>query len=200
MSALVPIDPGLINVGPGVIRIAPLGSAIPTMAATGSTFASDAWDDAWLKVGPTTSGFQRSTSIETESITVEEDLEPVVTVITASSTSIAFTLVEDTIRTLKLAMAGGTTSTVSGSAATLSTKFAPPLLGAQNSVMVAWESDDQRFREIYYKCLQSGSVEPERRKGANPTAYSLSFTVQKPDPLVSVTSWNRWQAGAGIVV
>jgi hypothetical protein len=194
MSALVPIDNSKIRTGPGVIYFAPIGSDLPPMVAAASSYAADVWPVAWLKVGPTDSGFERSSAISTDGVEVEEDLEPVRFEITGQTNTVSFTLVEDTLQTLKLAMNGGTTL-ASGSGATLSTKFSPPLLGAQNSVMIGWQSDDSKIREIYYSCLQTGSVTPARRKGSAKTVYSLEFSVQKPDPAVSSVSWNRWVAG-----
>ena len=196
MSVKVPIDSSKIKTGPGVIYFAPIGSDLPSFVAAGSTYNADAWPVAWLKVGPTDSGFQRSSQISTDPVEVEESLVPVRVEITGQTETVSFTLAEDSVQTLKLAMNGGTTSTVSGSAATLSTKFTPPVLGAQNGVMLGWESDDGKVRELFYNCFMTGSVTPERRKGATKTTYSLEFSVNQPDPAVSTTTWARYIAGA----
>jgi len=198
MPVAVTIDSSQIRTGPGIIRFAPLGSALPTMAVANSTFLADTWPVAWLEVGPTDSGFQTTHSTDTDKVEVEESLYAVRTETTGKTDAVSFTLAADNLRTMKLAMNGGVVLTT-GSTVTTLNKYSPPLIGNEVRVMIGWESDDNKVRQIFYQCFQTGSPNPERRKGTAKAAYGLEFAVELPAPAVASTPWNRWDAGVATV-
>lgn len=98
---------------------------------------------------------------------------------------------------MKLAMNGGSIA-VTGSTTTTLNKFSPPLIGNEVRVMIGWESDDNKLRQIFYQCFQTGSPSPERRKGTAKAAYELEFAVELPSPSVASVPWNRWDAGVAV--
>jgi hypothetical protein len=195
MPVTITADNAQVMTGPGKIYVAILGTSIPQMTVVGGVF-TDPWPEAWLEAGLTDSGFQTSHSTKSDPVEVEELYTPIRTEITGKEDSVSFTLVTDTLRTMKLAMNGGQITTT-GSADTTLTKYAPPAIGHESRVMIGWEHDNNKLREIYYQCFQTGSVSNQRRKGANKTSYALEFGVEMPAPTVSSTPWNRWIAGAG---
>lgn len=197
MAVAVPIDNAQIRTGPGKIYFAPIGSDVPAMTVTGGVF-TDAWPVAWLEAGPTDSGFESGHSTDTDTVEVEESLYPVRTETTGKSDTVSFSLVNDNPRTLKLALNGGTV-TVTGTTGTTLTKYSPPLIGAEVRVMIGWESNDSKIRQVYYQCFQTGNVSPSRRKGNNKVVYEMEFAVELPAPSVADVPWNRWDAGAGVV-
>lgn len=198
MPVAVPIDNAQIKTGPGKIYFAPIGSDLPAMTVTGGVF-TDAWPVAWLEAGPTDSGIETGHSTDTDTIEVEESLYPVRVETTGKSDTVSFALVNDNPRTLKLALNGGTV-VVTGTAGTTLTKYSPPLIGAETRVMIGWEANDSKTRVLFYQCFQQGSVSPARRKGANKVVYEMEFAVELPAPAVSAVPWNRWDAGAGVIL
>lgn len=167
-----------IAVDPGFLFWAPLGTAEPTHAVTGSVF-SDAWPVAWIRLGATEEGHTFNWQTTTEPITVAEILDPIKYVETGRTGSFAFALADFTMTNVKRALNGGTVTTTGTGATTMST-YAPPALGAATRCMVGWESQDATERLIAYQCFNTGSVSIQRRKGSNKATLPIEYTLEAP--------------------
>lgn len=177
------VVPHAIAKGPGYLYRAVLGTPLPGTGSggvvTGSKF-TDAWDAAWIPVGVTRDGSQFSYEVSTEDTIVAEYLDPLDTDETARNIGVAFDLAHITNRSYMMAMNGGTTSTVSGTAATTLTKVAPPVLGASVKIMLGWESQDGTQRTFFYQALQSGNIQWSNSKAPNFQSLPLTFKVTQP--------------------
>lgn len=170
-------NPTNIALGPGILKIAPLGSTEPDDIDT-------AWDAAWTDLGYTNEGSTQSYSPSYEDVEVAEELEPLDSVATGRTISVAFTLAELTAQNLKAAMNGGTvtfTAAVTGPPATRAfTKFEPPALGTEVHTMIGFEAEDGKERIVWRDCKQVGNVEMSRRKGAEKAGIPCEFRAFIP--------------------
>ena len=165
---------------PGYLLAAPLGTAEPAHAVTGSVF-SDEWTSVsgWRVLGATPEGHAFSWSVSTEAIEVAEFLDPIKYVETGRSGSVAFGLASVNVPNLKLALNGGTSSTTGTGATTMGT-YAPAGIGQSVRTMLGWESQDRTERFVWYQCFNTGSVEVARRKGADFATIPVEFAIEVP--------------------
>jgi hypothetical protein len=142
---------------PGYLYLAPVGTAFPSGTASGSKF-TDAPSVTWVEVGATESGSTFKYNPNVEAVSVAEFLDPVLWRTTSRESSIAFNLASYTLNNFYRAMNGGTLSTVSGSGATLISKYVPPTLGAEIRQACYWESYDSTMRIFFYRVLNVADV------------------------------------------
>src|SRR3954471_24325356 len=118
----------MILTDPGFLFYADLASSLPTMAALASSYDADTWPVAWKAVGATEDGSEFNYEMNVEKISVAELFNAVSYAPTEVTISIGFTMVDYTLNKLAVAMNAPTTNvtTVSGAAATLSSKLGPP--------------------------------------------------------------------------
>jgi hypothetical protein len=161
-------NPAAVRVGAGRLLIAPLESTEPT-TLTG------AWHGDWTELGYTDEGSTFTFEATFEDVTVEEELDPILTEQTARVVNLAFAAAELTARNLQIALNGGEITTTSGV-----TKFEPPGVGEYEHVMIGWESNDGLERWIFRKCLQVGNVEIARRRAPNKATLPMQFRALKP--------------------
>lgn len=177
-TIVVPSD--ATSVGPGFLFRFIIGTAVPTMTSTASKF-SDALGAAFIPVGVTRDGSTFSYETTSEDIVVAEYLDPLDTIETGRNIGVAFDLAYITDKSYAMAFNGGTTTNVSGTAATAVSKFAPPSLGASVKTGLAWESQDGTQRAFFYECLQSGNIQFSNSKAPNFQSLPLTFKVTQPD-------------------
>jgi hypothetical protein len=179
MTAFVVPSDGT-SLGPGILYRFVIGTTIPTMAATAGQF-SDAWPAAYVPVGVTRDGSTFSYETTSEDIVVAEYLDPLDTVETGRNIGVAFDLARILDASYKLAFNGGSTTTVSGTGATLVSKFNLPTLGNSVKTGIAWESQDGTQRFFFYECLQSGNISWSNSKAPNYQSLPLTFKVTQPN-------------------
>jgi hypothetical protein len=171
------------SMGPGTLYIAPIGTTEPA-----ATLPFPAWGTGWYALGYTEDGSSFSYEVTTEAVEVAEELERVFTVTTGRNQTVTFQLAEATQFNLKAALNGGASS-IADPAAGTSVVFEPPDLGTEVRVMLGFESETGLERWIWRQCFQTGSVEMQRRKGAQKPLIPVTFTVEKPD--TGSKSWAR---------
>jgi hypothetical protein len=146
---------------PGFLFHAPLATAEPLHAAAGSTYDADPWPAAWVPLGPTQEGSVFSHSMNVEPIRVAELFDAVAYSVTEVTTTLAFAMTNYTLHNLRRAMnaPGSAVATVSGTAATLSSKLEAP--DPQDIVrsMIGWESLDHTMRLVGRQCINGGELQ-----------------------------------------
>lgn len=167
-----------IATDPGYLFHAPLGTAEPTHAVTGSVF-SDTWPVGWTLIGATEEGHNFSFSTTTETIEVAEFLDPIKYVETGRSGSIAFAMASIVMSNFKRALNGGTVTTTGSTTTTMST-YTPPALGASVRCMIGWESQDGTERLVAYQCFNTSGISVARRKGAAKATLPVEFALEVP--------------------
>ncbi|MET8866536.1 hypothetical protein ABZW11_26660 [Nonomuraea sp. NPDC004580] len=164
-------NPANLALGPGSLYAAVLGTTEPTDLTTPWETVSA----AWIPLGYTEEGSTFNYSVDSENVEVAEELDPVAVALTSRELSLSFALAEITAANLKLALNGGTITSGAGIVT-----FEPPDLGEEVRMMLGWESEDHTERWVYRKCLQVGSMEMSRAKGAAKATISCEFRLERP--------------------
>lgn len=164
----------LVLTDPGFLFLAPLASTLPTMVAAGSSYDADEWPAAWKPVGATEEGSEFAYEMNVEPITVAELFNAISYTPTEVTTSLSFAMADYTLHNLAKAMnaPSSNVTTVSGAAATLSSKLAPPTPSQIIRRMVGWESLDHTLRLIGYQCLSSGAISSSFQRASKATIAS----------------------------
>lgn len=172
------------------------GSASGSVVVPGGTVAGSVFTDAlgasWVPAGVTAEGSEFSYQLSTDTIEVAEYLDPLSYVSTGRQAAVAFDAAQDHLNTWKMALNGGTISTVSGSGATLLSQYEPPTVGSEVRIALFWESDDLTMRKWYPRCFQTGSLTVARKKGADYARFPMSFGLEQP---ASGQPFYVWGAG-----
>jgi hypothetical protein len=186
----------LVLTDPGFLFVADLASTLPTMAALASTYDADTWPVAWKPWGATEDGSQFNYEMKVEPITVAELFNAVAYSPTEVSASISFASVDFTLMNLAKSMNAPTTNvtTVSGAAATLSSKLAPPTPSQIKRRMIGWESLDHTLRLIGTQCLQGGAVQASFKRAPDKAAIAMTWNFEQP---TVGDSFNFYAAGVG---
>lgn len=114
---------------------------------------------------------------------------PLAIVPTGIKIGVQFEMMQITVKSYEAALNGGTTTTVSGTGATTLTKYEPPTLSGIVRRMIGWESEDCTERAVWYQCLQSGTVQVAREKGANNATIPANYAVEQPATGAPFTLW-----------
>jgi hypothetical protein len=189
-----PVATPLILTDPGYLFWAPLATTEPTHAAAGSTYAADTWPVAWIPLGATEDGSELSYEINVEAISVAEFFDPIRYSTTERSGSIGFNLASFHLSQIKRVMNGGTIATVSGTGATLSSSYVPPLPGAEVRCMIGWESLDSTMRMIAYQCINGTTIAASFRKAPAYAVLPCVFNFEVP---ASGNPFKLYGAGVG---
>lgn len=161
-------NPSAISLGPGHLKIAAIGSPEPGDLVT-------PWPIAWTDLGYTFEGSDFSYQLNTEDVTVAEELDPIVVTPTGRVIMVKFTLAEITATNLKRALNGGTITVGSGFVT-----FDPPPFTSMTRYMYGWESDDLQERWVFRQCFSTGTVDTQRRKGAAKAGFPFEVRCEKP--------------------
>jgi hypothetical protein len=168
--ALVTGDADQVRIGPGKLLLAPYGTALP--ADLGDTL-----DAAFHEVGFTTEGSALTYSQTSEGVDVAERLRPIKTVITGVEMTFEFTMAQISAENLRIATNSPSSSitTTAGGA----TKFTWPKSGGASRQSIVWLADDDLEMLVLSKCFAGGDVTIPRRKGVEPAAVGVTFTVEE---------------------
>jgi hypothetical protein len=160
------------------------GASTGTVIVPGGTVAGSVFTDAlaaaWVPVGVTAEGSEFSYQLNADGIEVAEYLDPLRYVTTGRQAAVAFDAAQDTLKTWELALNGGTTSTVTGTGATLLSQYTPPTVGNEVRRALFWESEDNTLRKWYPQGFQTGSLTVARKKGSDYARYPISFGLEQP--------------------
>lgn len=165
--------PGALSLGPGYLYMAELGATEPADLST-------AWatvDSDWKALGYTKDGSEFKYSLNTDTVEVAEELDPVSTQTTGRTSTVSFQLAELTATNLMRAMNASSASVTAGTGIVT---FEPPDLGSEVRRMIGFESEDHTERWVYRQVFQTGDSTITRAKGADSAAISCEFTLEKP--------------------
>jgi len=164
---------------PGFLWHAPANTLFP---ASGGTAAGSIFTDApsvtWYEIGATEAGYTFSYSQSIEAINVAEFADPVKWRTTQRQGSMAFNMADFTLKNLQRAMNGGTLSTVSGSGATLISKWTPPAIGSENRSALLWQSLDGTLRIYMYQTVQVNEIETAFKKAPDYSVLPCEFRFE----------------------
>lgn len=179
---------------PGFLFHAVLGSTLPPMVATASTYDADVWPVAWIPYGPTMEGSTFSNTQNVEPIRVAELFEAVAYSVTEVTTSIAFAVANYTLHNLRRAMnaPAAAVTTASGATTTLSSKLDPPDPETIVRCMIGWESLDHTMRMIGYQCINGGELQSSFGRGTAASIASV-WNFERPTATKAFSFW-----GAGV--
>ena len=164
---------------PGYLLSAPLLTAIPAMTVAGSIF-TDAWPAGWVSNGATEDGSDFSYATKIEAIYAAEFFDPLQWATTDRNGSLAFAMLNFTLGSWKLALNGGTQSTVSGTGATLSSKLIPPVPGGEVRTMLGWESLDHTVRIVVEQCINGAEMKFSNKKAPAKASIPVQFNFEIP--------------------
>lgn len=162
-----------VRVGPGYLFVAPwVGVTPPTFPTT----ISGALNVAFKEVGFTVEGSELTYAQSSDGVEVAERLRPIKQIITSVEMSFEFTMAQ--INAKNLALATNSPSSAIVTTAT-ETTFTWPKSGGNQRVGIVWESSDGLERLVLARCFAGGDIKIPRRKGADPAAVGVTFTVEE---------------------
>ncbi len=161
-------NPSTIALGPGLLYTGLIGTTEPVDLVS-------AMPAGWTPLGYTFEGNKFSYQLTTAPVEVAEELDPLRNVPTGRTIKVAFTLAEITASNLKRALNGGVITVGSGFV-----KYEPPAFGTEQRAMYAWTSDDGQERWVFRQCLSAGTVELDRKKGADKAGIPFELMLEKP--------------------
>lgn len=164
---------------PGFLWHAPAATAFPSGGGTvsGSVF-TDSPSVTFYEIGATEAGYTFSYSQTIEAINVAEFADPVRWRTTQRQGSMAFNMADYTLKNLQRAMNGGTLSTVSGSGATLISKWVPPAVGSETRSALLWQSLDGTMRIFMYQTVQVNEMETAFKKAPDYAVLPCEFRFE----------------------
>jgi hypothetical protein len=171
----------LLLTDPGYLFRAPIGTAEPTWAVTGSVF-SDAWPGAWIPMGATEEGsvFHYETNIE--AVSVAEFFDPIKQVVTERSGSFAMYMADITATHLSWSL-NKAAGTITGSGATLMNIVEPPAPGGEVRCMLGWESLDNTVRLLCRQVISASAIEMAFKKAPDKAIIPMEFRFEVPTGL-----------------
>lgn len=158
-----------VRIGPGALYIAPFATALPVTIA-------ETLNAAFVEVGFTTEGSNVSYTQTSDGVSVAERLRPIKTIVTGVDMTFDFTMAQLSPTNLALATNAGTDS-ISETADEV--VFTWPKSGGTARVSIVWESDDGLERLVLAKCFAGGDISIPRRKGVDPAAVGVTFTIEE---------------------
>ena len=191
MPGTVP-QPTLLT-DPGILWIAPLGTAEPTPVSAAGKF-TDTLAAAWLLLGPTSEGSSFSDSVNTDTITVAEFLNPVKNVVTGRESKLSFALASWTLSNYRRAINGGVAAIApQGTSGSEVTSLEPPVEGSETRAMLIWESTDSSLRLLGRQTFQTGEVASDFKPGADKALIPCEYHFEQP--ATALRPWKMWAAG-----
>lgn len=166
-----------ILMGVGTVYTAPVGTAFPAdpTAAVGGS---------WLEIGYTEEGWHLSVERDTEDIDVAEEIDPVDIVATSRESHWVGNSVQGSLENLKLALGGGTITTVAGPPARK--EFVPSGTDVLDRVAVLFRGKAPsvagvaKVRQIDIPVtVPVGAVEIASRKAPAKTSIAMDFRIVK---------------------
>lgn len=175
-AVLVEGNADQVRIGPGKIYVGPFGDVtLPTTLAAATADAT-LITDGWREAGFTIEGSVVNYSQTSDGVEVAERLRPIKFIITAVEMTFEVTLAQMNPENLRLATnapASSITTTVD------EVKFVWPKSGGTARVSILWVSDDGLEALALAKCFAGGDISIPRRKGADPTAIGVTFSIEE---------------------
>lgn len=164
---------------PGFLWHAPAGTAFPSGGGTvaGSVF-TDSPSVTFYEIGATEAGYQFQYTQTIEAISVAEFADPVKWRTTGRQGSFSFVLADFTLKNLQRAMNGGTMSSMSGSGASLITKWVPPVVGTETRAALMWQSLDATMRIFMYQTVQVNQIQSAFKKAPDIATIPCEFRFE----------------------
>lgn len=167
----------LVRCGPGKIYVGAFGS-VGTLPVTLAAAIADATlkTAGWRELGFTTEGSTLNYSSSSEQVQVAERLKGIKTIITGVEMNFETTMAEISPENLRLATgasAGAITETED------EIKFVFPKNGGSARTSILWVADDGLEALVLAKCFAGGDISIPRRKGAEPAAVGVTFSVEE---------------------
>lgn len=186
----------LVLTDAGFLFTADLASTLPAFVAASSSYSADTWPVAWKARGATEDGSQFSYEMQVQPISVAELFNAIAYSPTEINISLSFAMADFTLNNLAIGMNAPATNltTVSGTAATLSSKLAPPTPSQIKRRMIGWESLDSTLRLIGYQCLQGGTMQATFNKAPNKATIATTWNFEQP---ASGNAFEFYAAGTG---
>lgn len=164
---------------PGFLWHAPAGTAFP---ASGGTVSGSAFTDSpsvtFYEIGATEAGYTFQYNQSIEAINVAEFYDPVKWRTTSRQGSFLFNMADYTLKNLQRAMNGGSLTTVSGSGATLISKWVPPAVGTETRAALMWQSLDATMRIFMYQTVQVNQVQSAFKKAPDMAVIPCEFRFE----------------------
>jgi hypothetical protein len=183
---------------PGFLFHAPPATTEPTHAAAGSTYDADTWPVAWIPWGPTQEGSVFSNAQNVEPIRVAELFEAVAFSVTEVTTTLAFAVTNYTLHNIRRTQNAPTSlvTTVSGTGATLSSKYEPPDPEQITRCMIGWESLDHTLRLVGRQCINGGEASSTFGRGTA-AAIATVWNFERPAATKSFAFYGAGTARLG---
>lgn len=162
-------DPNNVVLGPGLLYVG-LATATDPADAVAPIPTTD-----YRPVGYTEEGSSFTYETTSEDVTVAEENDPVKTVPTGATSTLAFSMAELTWENLELALNLGPNVT----AGTAPAIIEPVEPGSETRVKLIWDSD-YGSRWIFRQCVQTGSLTIDRKKAPDKGLLPVEFTCEKP--------------------
>lgn len=170
----------LVRVGAGRLYVGPFEGAsavdLPVTIAEATAHSTLISTGNWRELGFTTEGSELTYSQSADGVEVAERLRPVKSIITGVEMSFEFTMAEISPENLQLAT-NAPDSSIQTTAA--ETTFTWPKSGGSNRVSLLWVADDDLEALVLVKCFAGGDISIPRRKGTDPAAIGVEFTVEE---------------------
>lgn len=166
-------NPAALALGPGYLYINNIGGTEPTDLVTAWT----ALAVPWISLGYTDAGSTFKYAIQTATVGVAEELDPVSVQSTGRTGDLSFAMSEVTGTNLMRSLNAPASSLTAGAGIV---NFEPPDLGTEVRRMLGFESEDHTERWIFRQCFQTGDVSIQRQKGAANATISVDFSLEKP--------------------
>ena len=150
------------------------------------TTLAGALNAAFKEVGFTTEGLELSYSQESDGVEVAERLRPIKRSSPGVEMTFDFTMAQFNPRTSPSRPTPPRRAIVTRPPTEVI--FTWPKSGGTQRVSIVWQADDDLERLVLAKCFAGGDISIPRRKGADPAAVGVTFTVEE-NPAVSTTSY-----------
>jgi hypothetical protein len=165
---------GNVHLGPGRLYVATLATADPTSA-------SAALPSAWRAVGYTEQGSAFSTVLTNSEVLVEEEVDPILYVLSKRANTLAVALAETTRQNLALSLGDMTGAFAVNDGAGLE----PPDPGVEAACKIVWDSSDDATdgsnrRWLFRQAKPGGTINIPRRKAPNKATIAVTFSLEKP--------------------
>lgn len=184
---------------PGYLFTAPLLTAVPAMTVAASVY-TDAWPAGWVSCGATEDGNDFAYSIKVDPIYCAEFFDPLAYATTDRTGSLAFVMLNFTMGTLKAALnSNAAIGVVSGSGATLSSKFTPPAPGSEVRAMIGWESLDHTVRIVAEQCINGAEMKFSNKKAPTKAGVPVEFKFEIPASTFPFTFYTAGVARSAVL-
>lgn len=163
----------------GQLWVAPIGTPEPT----GNVVTAAMPLVGYRAIGYSTAGSKFIWTPTFSPIEVEEEFYPIRWAMSKIEAAVEFVVDEMTRANLALAMNAG------ANAVNDTSLFEPPTPGAEQRIMLVWDSPVIGERWLFRQCIQVGSIDIERRKAPNRSSMAMKFQLEKPSGIAPFRVW-----------